>query len=422
MPPPKQPPVQAHPPRPRPAPHVQRAVAAAQTKAAQAFPLRNPAPHVQQAIAAVQAKAKPASAERSLAPHVQAALGGGPPAGVQRAAPAAAAARQPAPHVQAALQGGLQAKPQSPGPRPLAPHVRAAVGRGAGASPALQSARLPGALTVQARVPTFHCGISAVIQRIGEIEGKELVEKARSGMPAGPGNLQYSSKEARQRFNLAAELMREMVLRRDTHLAILDALCSVHGIEDFSQAKSVLHFINEDPEPYSKAANIGKFKKTIDEEARKLKGVADLVLFDFVREKTGGGSCDHYSAHVFFTLASSYPKAKIRIEKYKPVSDETYDITPPEGLPYHRVAYMEDEEGEYILDPWWPGGKLEKITKETKSAYPEKETVLDWHPSLQEFVVAFRRELEYHYETLEVSLPKDPSDEVGAVWTVKKKG
>ncbi|MFL6260572.1 MAG: hypothetical protein ACJ76Y_12730 [Thermoanaerobaculia bacterium] len=371
---------------------------------------------MQQAVTAVQAKVKPASAERSLAPHVQAALRGGPQAGVQRSAPVA---RQPAPHVQAALQGGLQAKPQSPGPRPPAPHARPAVGRASGASPALQSARLPGARTVQARVPAFHGGISAVIQRIGEIEGKELVEIARSGMEAGPGNLRDSSKEARRRFLRAERLRFWLADHRDTKKAILDALCRI-GIDGIPTTKSVFAYWNDDSTPGEKVKEIVQYTKEHEQTAVSLRGLAEIVIYDFVREKTKGGSCDQHSAQMFFILTKARPKAKIKIEKYKPVSNDEYDITPPGEYPFHRVAYMEDEEGEYIFDPWWPGGKFEKITKE--KAYGERETVIEWEPSSQDFVAAFRFELEHHYEAVEeVFLKEDLGDEVNTKWTVEKK-
>jgi len=193
--------------------------------------------------------------------------------------------------------------------------------------PALQSTRLPAARAVQARIPAFHGGVSAVIQRIGDDEGKALVEEARLGMEDGPGNLEESSQEARQRFLRAHRLLCWLNEHRDTSRAILDALCRVHGIANPGD-KSVKEYINQDASD-EEAGEIAKARKSLEDEARSLKGLADLVLFDFAREKTGGGSCDHCSAHMFFSLAQSHPDANISVERYMPVSNDEYEITPP---------------------------------------------------------------------------------------------
>jgi len=83
---------------------------------------------------------------------------------------------------------------------------------------------------------------------------------------------------------------------------------------------------------------------------------------------------------------------------------------------------MKDEEGEYVFDPWWPGGKFEKLNEENKKAYHQRETVMEWKPSNKEFVEAFRLELEHLYKAVkEEFLAEDLGDEVNAKWTIKNK-
>ena len=192
-------------PNPGLAPHVRRAVAAVQAKPAQALQSRNPAPHVQRAVATVQAKAQPAPAARTLAPHVQAAIQKGAPAAVQRATPPGTGVRQPAPHVQAALNRGVQAKPQSPGPRPAASHVQAAV----------QRVHRPGpqVVAVPAHRPTAVQRME--VKKSSSLDYKQIVSKVDSDLlKDGPGNLSTSSKEAKKWFNLADALLDKLQIGR----------------------------------------------------------------------------------------------------------------------------------------------------------------------------------------------------------------
>jgi hypothetical protein len=304
-----------------------------------------------------------------------------------------------------------------------------------------------------------------VIQRISDEEAEKLVEEIRSQMPYGPGNLSekeipkellneiesITSKdeeeleqlekeknalkllgvkeliselipvEARRTFNSANHLRSYWLLYgRDQDNTIRDVLYRLSN-SDTPKDKSVPQYIkdseNED------AVKIGQYRSSIGKTAiDKWNNLFNIALYDFARQKTGGGSCDYYSAGMFLKLASQYPDAKISIDHYAPKSD-THKITPPsEEKRFHRVVFMEEGGKRHMLDPWFPGGKSVAITEESKEDYPERETIIEWNPNDATFMNALWIELELRYENIKEAFLNDKTgDSVGAVWTVVKK-
>lgn len=303
-----------------------------------------------------------------------------------------------------------------------------------------------------------------VIQRISDEEAKKLVEEIRSEMPYGPGNLsereiptevlekfetltsldwgnlekeEEIKKEkklkklrsslsegipegARTLFNRASHLPYWLDLDRDQENTIRDVLYRL-AHTDISEDQSVHGYIQNSTD--EDAVRIGKYRKNIGTNVvDQWKNLFDIVIFDFVRQKTGGGSCDHYSAGMFLKLSKQYPDAKISIDHYAPKSNSTHTITPPaKELPFHRVVFLEESGKKHMLDPWWPGGKVVEITEDNEDDYLDRETIIEWNPSYDNFVNALWTELELRYEKVKGDFFNSQTDNsVNAVWTVAK--
>jgi len=300
-----------------------------------------------------------------------------------------------------------------------------------------------------------------VIQRISGEEARQLVEEIRSEMPHGPGNLSEREiptellekfetltsldwdeleeeeelkkaeelketrkllskgipKDARRLFNRADHLPYWLELNRDKDNIIRDVLYRLSD-NDIPEDQSVHEYIESSTD--EDAVNIGKQRKSfvIDQ----WKNLYDIVRFDFVRQKTGGGSCDHYSAGMFLKLSKQYPDARISIDHYAPKSDSTHTITPPsKDLPFHRVVFLEESGKKHMLDPWWPGGKVVEITEDNEDDYFDRGTIIEWNPNDGSFVNALWTELELRYEKVKGDFFNSKTDNsVSATWTVAK--
>jgi hypothetical protein len=170
-----------------------------------------------------------------------------------------------------------------------------------------------------------------------------------------------------------------------------------------------------------RAAAAGDFKKGEDIKQKKdeLADLANAIYFDFVLKKTGGGSCDHCSAAVFFQIVDADPNANASIIKYKPSSSDTLEVKSPEKLPYHRAVFVTENSEGYALDAWWPMEDKIKKLKDSND-YPGSEEVVRWESQHKEFVDALRLELEHQYNAVKGEL-QDPKEEVGAAWTISDK-
>ena len=252
-----------------------------------------------------------------------------------------------------------------------------------------------------------------MISSFSEKEGRELVEDFRSNtLSSGPGNLFNSSSQAKKLFNLAGTLMEKLCEAADMSDVILAALYRAGNpyMEEGKSAIAVMKFY--------------EFHNKKKVAAWKLRPLAEAVYRDFIVKKIGGGSCDHCSASVFLRLAETYPDQQIEIIRYQPKSTEDYEIQAPEWVPWHRsVRIRSDKEEGYVLDAWWPGGKVEKFDEKS---YTNLESVVSWDKDQQDFVKALRVELEILYlqvmemKKLEIFL-KEETDEVKTYWTIEKK-
>jgi hypothetical protein len=299
-----------------------------------------------------------------------------------------------------------------------------------------------------------------VIQRISDEEAKKLVEEIRSEMPYGPGNLSEREiptellersenltlnwdkleeeektlelrqiresisegipEDARKLFNRADHLAYWLDSDRDKTNTIRDVLYRLSNT-DIPKDQSVPGYIQNSI--YEDAVEIGTYRKNIEPQViDKWKNLFDIVLFDFVRQKTGGGSCDHYSAGLFLKLSKQYPNAKISIDRYAPKSDIKHKITPPsEEQSFHRVVFLEESGKKHMLDPWWPGGKVVEINENNNDDYLDRATVIERNPNDDTFMNALWIELELRYEKIKNDfLSSETGASVNAVWTVEK--
>jgi len=293
-----------------------------------------------------------------------------------------------------------------------------------------------------------------VIQRIGDEDAKKLVDDFRKKMPDGPGNLsekgiseeflesiksigklEQSEKEvdalelldirnklsesipveARKRFNQAAKLWQSIEEYNPLIDTVGDTMYNLH--RGYAQERPVKEEINFN----KKDRTITKYKEENLEAAKELRALAEIILFDFARKKTGGGSCDHYSAGIFLKAVKKYPEAKISIARYQPPESESgHKITPPSGNSFHRVVIIEEGGSKHLLDPWWPNGKSVEITEKNKGEYLGLQTIIEWNPKHEEFKAALRSELEKQYKELGGEPPQESGDSVSAVWFVNK--
>jgi len=248
-----------------------------------------------------------------------------------------------------------------------------------------------------------------MISSFGEHEGRELVADFRSNtLSNGPGNLFNSSSQAKKLFNLAGTLMEKLFNAAEISDVCLAALYRVensHMVQERESAIELMKFCNFN-------------SKKNKEAAGQLRPLAEAVYRDFIVKKTGGGSCDHCSASVFLRLAETYPDKQIAIIRYEPKSTEDYEIQAPEGATWHRsVLIQSGEEEGYVVDAWWPGGKVEKFNQKS---YLNLEPVILWDKSQQDFVKALQVELEILFKQVKISLEEE-TEEVNTYWTIEKK-
>ena len=235
-------------------------------------------------------------------------------------------------------------------------------------------------------------------------------------LPHGPGNLHDSSKIARQNFSRASEILDKLRDHRTMNQSVLDALARLAF--PVPESDTVRNFVNREGNGEI-AFEIGGFKKTKTAKAEKLAKLAEAIYFDFVATKAGGGSCDHASASTFLRLAEAFPERGIGLARYRPKSNESFDIVAPEQASYHRTVFFKGEES-LEVDSWWPGGKVHQATD--WSEYPDLELLVEWKKKRKEFIQALRLELENQYREIESELSQqEPSDSIGLVWTIARK-